>query len=145
MTRNALRTIGAAIGCLGLIGLAIVVVPGLLLGGLLIAGSERTIYERATSPDGWHDARVQFDDGGAISSFARVVFIKHHWNRSDTPLLSCRAFWGRGEEAVHLRWLDSSTLLIRHAFPAADVEAAASNCGPVRIVLQGPSAGPEVR
>jgi hypothetical protein len=116
-----------------------------MLGGLLIAGSERTIYERATSPDGWHEARVQFDDGGAISSFSRLVFIKHHWNPSDEPLLSCRAFWGEGEEAVHLRWLDSSTLLIRHAFRSADVQATAHQCGTVKIIAKGPEARPIAR
>lgn len=142
MERKARRRIGIGIGCLGLLAGIVLLGPGLLLGGLLIAGSERTIYERATSPDGWHDARVQFDDGGAISSFSRVVFVKHHWNRSDEPLLSCRAFWGHGEQAVHLLWIDSTTLLIRHAFPTTDVEATADHCGPIRIVVQGPSVLP---
>ena len=123
-------------GCLGLLACLVVLVPGLVLGGLLIAGSERTIFERTTSPDGWHDARVQFDDGGALSSFSRLVFVKHHWNRSDEPLLSCRAFWGDGEAAVHLRWLNSSTLLIRHSFPASDVQAMADHCGSIRIIVQ---------
>jgi len=137
MERKTWRTIGVGIGCLGLLACMIVLGPGLLLGGLLIAGSERTIYERAISPDGWHDARVQFDDGGAASSFSRLVFVKHHWNHSDEPLLSCRAFWGEGEQAVHLHWIDSSTLLIRHAFPPTDVEATADHCGPIRIIVQG--------
>ena len=119
--------------------------PGLLLGGLLIAGSERTIFERATSPDGWHDARVQFDDGGAISSFSLLVFVKRRCNPSDQPLLSCRAFWGEGEEAVHLRWLNSSTLLIRHAFRPADVQATADHCGPIQIIIQGPATEPITR
>jgi len=91
-----------------------------LLSGLLIAGSERTIYERATTPDGWHDARVRFDDGGAISSFSRVVFVKHHWNGSDEPLLSCRAFWGHGEPAVYLRDREAAV----RAAPTLSVERA---------------------
>ena len=140
MDRKTVRIIGQIAGCLGLLACAVVLAPVLLLGGLLIAGSERTIYERIVSPDGWHDARVQFDDGGAVSSFSRLVFVKHHWNRSDAPLLSCRAFWGDGEAAVHLRWLDSSTLLIRHSFPTDAVEATADHCGPIRIIVRGPPA-----
>lgn len=140
MRWGTIRTICVGVGCLGLLVFLVFVGPGLLLGGMLIAGSERMIYERATSPDGWHDARVQFDDGGAVSSFSRLVFVKHHWNRSDAPLASCRAFWGEGEATVHLRWLDNGTLLIQHAFPANDVEAVADHCGPIRIVIQGPLA-----
>ena len=110
--------------------------PGFLFGAALVAGSERTIYERTTSPDGWHDARVQFDDAGAVSRFSRLVFVKHRWNPSDEPLLSCRAFWREGEAAVHLKWIDDRTLLIRHAFPAEDVQAVAARCGSIRIVVQ---------
>jgi hypothetical protein len=108
-----------------------------MLGILLSGGSERTIYQRTTSPDGWHEARVQFDDGGAISSFSRLVFVKHRWNGSDEPLLSCRAFWGEGERTVHLRWLDNDTLLIEHGFFSEEVEAVEDHCGSVRIMLKG--------
>jgi hypothetical protein len=142
MDRKTVRNIGKVAGCLALLACTVMLAPVLLLGGLLIAGSERTIYERIVSPDGRHDARVQFDNGGAVSSFSRLVFVKHRWNRSDEPLLSCRAFWGDGEAAVHLRWLDSSTLLIRHSFPADAVEASADHCGPIRIVVQGPRVTP---
>ena len=133
MDRERLRKIGFGLGCLGLF---VVFAPGILLFALLAEGSERTVYERKTSPDGWHDARVQFDDAGAISTFSRLVFVKHRSNLSDEPLLSCRAFWGEGEEAVHLRWLDDSTLLILHKFPQKDIQAIADHCGPVRIVVQ---------
>jgi hypothetical protein len=126
----------AGLGCFGLLLCLVPIVPGLMLGGMLIMGSERTIYQRAVSPDGWHEARVQFDDAGAISSFSRLVFIKHRWNGSDEPLLSCRAFWGAGEEAVHLHWIDSSTLLIQHGFQSQDVEAVADHCGPIRIIAR---------
>jgi hypothetical protein len=110
--------------------------PGLLLGSFLVAGSARSIYQRASSPDRWHEARVQFDDGGAVSRFSRLVFVKHSWNVSDEPLLSCRAFWGDGEAEVTLQWLDNNTLLVRHHFAPQNVEATARNCGSVRIVVQ---------
>ena len=115
---------------------AIIVVPGLLLGIALSLGSQRTVFARVTSPDGWNEARVQFDDAGAVSSFDRIVFVKNRWNPSDEPLLSCRAFWADGEDSVHLRWLDQHTLLIRHAFPSQAIEAVAPKCGAVRIVVQ---------
>lgn len=114
MTRRRLRKVGAGALCV-LLGLGLLVlVPGLGLGLLLIAGSERTIYKRATSPDRWNEARVQFDDAGAISGFERLVFVKHAWNPSDAPLLSCRALWGHGQAKIDVHWIDSSTLLIRH-------------------------------
>lgn len=116
--------------CLAIIG------PGLLLGAMLILDSHRTVFERVASSDKWREARVQFDDAGAVSSFSRLVFVKHRWNFSDEPLLSCRAFWAEGEEAVHLHWLDNHTLLIQHAFPPKDVQAVANHCGNVRIVVQ---------
>ena len=125
--------IGAGIGCVGAI---VVLAPALLLGGLLVAGSERTIFARAQSPDGWHEARVQFDDGGAMSGFSRLVFVKPSWNKSDAPLLSCRAFWGDGQAKVRLSWVNSSTLLIEHHFAQENVEATAENCGSVRIVAK---------
>jgi len=108
-------------------------IPGLVLGLMLVAGSERTIYKRAKSPDGWHEARVQFDDGGAISGFERLVFVKHAWNRSDAPLLSCRAFWGHGQAKIDLRWIDSSTLLIRHHVAPKNVAAVVKRCGSIKI------------
>lgn len=124
------------LGCAGLILCASVLAPGILLGLALSAGSVRSVYERATSPDGWYDARVQFDDGGAISSFSRLVFVKHHWNPSDEPLLSCRAFWADGEKAVHLTWINSSTLLITHGFQSSEIEAEADHCGPIRVIVK---------
>jgi len=110
--------------------------PGLLLGLFLLFGSQRTIFERATSPDGWHEARVQFDDAGAISSFDRMVFVKSRWNPSDQPLLSCRAFWAEGEAVVHLRWLNSHELLIQHGFPPRAIQAVNTNCGSIQITTQ---------
>jgi hypothetical protein len=136
MNGKLIGKIAGGVGCLAIVALLILLGPGILLGIALSAGAERTIYERAVSPDGWHDARVQFDDAGAVSSFSRLVFVKHHWNRSDDPLLSCRAFWADGEAPVHLRWLDNRTLLIQHGFSAGDVQATADHCGTVRIEIE---------
>ena len=122
--------IGGGLLLAGLLSLS----PVFLFGLAFVLGSERTVYERSPSPSGWREARVQFDDAGALSEFERVVFIKDRWNPSDAPLLSCRAFEADGEGAVHLKWLDDRTLLIRHAFPAGDVRAVASRCGPIRII-----------
>ena len=133
--KRVAATVGA-VGCFALAAGSVLLMLGLLLGVLLIAGSERTVYERAKSPDGWHEARVQFDDAGAVSRFARLVFIKHSWNLSDEPLLSCRAFWGDGEAEVHLKWLDDSTLLIEHHFAPNSIESVARNCGPVKIITR---------
>lgn len=124
------------IGCGVLLLAVIFFAPGLFLGIALIGGSQRTVYQRAVSPDGWHEARVQFDDGGAVSGFDRIVLVKHRWNLSDEPLLSCRAFLADGEAPVHLRWPNSSTLLVEHGFAAADAEDVARHCGPIRIVTR---------
>jgi hypothetical protein len=136
MKRKTPRAIGAGIGVLVLLAYLFLTGPGFLLVGLLIAGSERTISERATSPDGRYDARIQSDAAGAVSSPSRLVFVKYRWNPSDEPLLSCRAFSGRGDAPVHLQWLDSGTLLIRHSFPATDVQIAADHCGPIRVIVE---------
>ncbi len=105
-------------------------------GSLFSAGSVRTIYERASSPDGAYEARVQFDDGGAVSRFSRLVFIKPHTLSSDEPSLSCRAFWGDGQAAVHLRWLGDRILVIHHAFPTNAITAQTASCEGVRIVVR---------
>jgi hypothetical protein len=110
--------------------------PATLLMLAITFGSERTVFERAISPGGWREARVQFDDAGAISGFSRLVFVKPRWDVSDAPLLSCRAFWADGEAKVHLRWLDDRTLLIEHAFEPASIQAVADHCGPVRLIVR---------
>lgn len=120
-----------------LIALILLIVGFLVAMTMLFSGwSQRTIYQRAKSPDGWHEARVQFDDAGALSDFSRLVFVKHTWNGGDEPLMSCRAFWGNGEADVKLSWADNNTLVIRHHFAPQNVEAVAKNCGSVRIVAQ---------
>jgi hypothetical protein len=121
-------------GCLILSAGFVLISPGLFLGAMLIAGSERTIYERAESPNGSHEARVQFDDGGALSGFERLVFVKSTWNPSDAPLLSCRAFWGHGQADIDLSWQDETTLVIEHHVAPDNVAHFESNCGSVRIV-----------
>ena len=116
--------------------LLVLLVLTIALGWLIDSGSTRTIYQRAKSPDGWHEARVQFDDAGALSSFSRLVFVKHTWNTSDEPLLSCRAFWGDGEAKVRLAWQDSRTLMIEHHFAPQNVKAVAQSCGPIRVIVR---------
>ena len=130
---NWRKIIGVS-GCLILLVGFILISPGLLLGAMLIAGSERTIYAREVSPGGSHEARVQFDDGGAVSGFERLVFVKSTWNPSDKPLLSCRAFWGHGQADIDLRWRDDSTLIVEHHVAPDNVVRVASKCGSVRIV-----------
>jgi hypothetical protein len=121
----------------GLFALGLVIIaPALLFGIALAFGGERTVFERSASPDGGREARVQFDDAGAVSGFDRIVFVKSRWNPSDEPLLSCRAFWADGEAAVHLRWLNAQTLEIRHAFRPENIQAEAARCGGVRIVIR---------
>jgi hypothetical protein len=130
--------IAAASGivALGVIAATLVAVPGLLLAVAFWIGSERTVFAREVSPDGWNEARVQFDDCGAPCSFDRIVLVKSRLNPSDEPLLSCRAFLAEGEANVRLRWLDDRTLLIQHAFPPDAIDAQASSCGPIRIVAR---------
>lgn len=123
----------AGIGCLVLL---VILAPGMLLGTLFWLGAERTVFERARSPDGWREARVQFDDAGAITGFARVVFVRSRLVPLDTPWLSCRAFWGSGEAPVRLSWPDNRTLLVRHGFSADQVEDVAERCGSIRIVTR---------
>jgi hypothetical protein len=134
--RRPARDVLAGVGCILLLLVLIVLGPGLLFGAMLIAGSERTIFERVASPDGWNEARVQFDDGGAISGFERIVFVKHTWNPSDAPLLSCRAFWGHGQAKINLSWADSSTLLVRHHVAPENIADVATDCGSIKIVAE---------
>ena len=76
MTEPRPLSIGAVVGRL------ILLVGGLTLGltcvlvGVILFTGERTIYQRASSPDGWREARVQFDDAGAVDGFSRLVFVK---------------------------------------------------------------------
>jgi hypothetical protein len=116
--------------------IALILGPGSLLGFFLIFGSQRTIFERALSPDALHEARVQFDDAGALSTFDRMVFLKSRWNPSDAPLLSCRAFWAEGVGIVHLRWLNRHELLIQHDFPPRAVKAVSAGCGSIQIATR---------
>ena len=140
MTASGFRKFLTRLGCFASLVAVALVSPGLIFGMMLIAGSERTIYERASSPDGWHEARVQFDDAGAVSSFSRLVFLKHRWNPSDAPLLSCRALYANGEPPIRLRWQDNTTLIILYQFAPQGVLAHDQWCGPIRIVVRSPEA-----
>lgn len=112
--------------------LAMPVLAGLGLGLALTAFSQRTVFQRAVSPGGWREARVQFDDCGAACVFRRVVFIKYR-PLPDQPMFSCNAFQVRGEWPMRVRWLDGRTLLVANPAPASEIEWAAKSCGPVRI------------
>ncbi|WP_267380323.1 MULTISPECIES: hypothetical protein [unclassified Sphingomonas] len=129
----------AAFAILGCVALVIVLTPigmGFALGAALALGAKRNVYERVKSPDGWHEARVQFDDGGALSGFERLVWLKHSWNVSDEPLLSCMAFWADGEAKVDLAWQDSSTLIVTHHVAPKNIREIGSHCGPIRIIAR---------
>ena len=124
----------ALLGCVGLIVLALPILGGLLLGGLFWLGSERTIYQRVKAPGGWTEARVQFDDGGAMTGWNKIVFVRPSWLVLDNPWLSCRAFFGDGTDHIRLAWRDNSTLLIRHGFAPEKVMDTTKTCGSTRIV-----------
>jgi hypothetical protein len=122
----------AFIGCIGLTILSLPLFGGLLLGTAFWLGSQRTIYQRVESPDGKYEARVQFDDAGAISGWAKTVFVRRAWLPLDTPWLSCPAFWGEGTDHIRLSWPDNHTLVVVHGFKPDDASSN-STCGSVRI------------
>ncbi|WP_156170010.1 hypothetical protein [Aurantiacibacter luteus] len=131
---HSIGKIAAKIGCAILFVAFLIFSPGLLFVAMLITMSERTIFDRVASPDGSYEARVQFDDAGALSGFERVVFVKRPWNPSDTPRLSCRAFWGHGRAEIELKWRDASTLEVRHHFAPQNVADKVSRCGSIAII-----------
>ena len=124
----------ALIGCVGLVIVATPILGGLLLGGLFWLGSERTIYQRISSRDGRTEARVQFDDGGAMTGWSKIVLVRSRWLILDNPWLSCRAFLGDGTDHVKLTWRDDATLVIRHGFSPNKVMDSNGNCGSTKIV-----------
>ena len=128
-----LGKIGCGFGCLAAVVLLIVGGPGLIFGLALWAASERTVYSRVASPNGSQEARVQFDDCGAPCGWAKVVFVKSRWMPSDTPRLSCPAFWGDGTDKVRLEWSGNFKLIVNHGF-GTDSFDAAKTCGPVSII-----------
>jgi len=58
MNTQLIGKIAGGAGCLAFISALILLGPSILLGIALSVGGERTVYERAVSPDGRHDARV---------------------------------------------------------------------------------------
>ncbi len=135
MNRKAVKLILLLVGGAAILIVALPVMAALALGLALSAGATRTVYERAVSPDGRLEARVQFDDCGAACSFDRIVLVKERW-LNDEPLLSCRAFLADGEAPVRLRWIGPRRLLISHGFNLADITAKADHCGSVRIEIE---------
>ena len=130
--------IGCGTSCLVIAVFLIFVGPGGILGLALFAGSQRTIFERSTSPDGSYEARVQFDDCGAPCGFARVVYVRSAWFDLDSPRWSCRAFVGDGIAPVSLSWSDDRTLVIAHGFALSDVGDVVAACDGVRIIVATP-------
>ncbi len=90
-------------------------------------GTKTTVYERATSPDGRREARVQFSDCGAACSFQRQVVVDAGAGAA------CTVFQVHGEWPVTIRWLDARTLLIRNPAPPEELRHADSRCGPVEV------------
>jgi hypothetical protein len=127
--------IARAIGCLAATAMALIGGPLLLIALMFWLTAERTVYSRAMSPDGSHEARVQFDDCGATCGWAKGVFLKSAWLPLDTPHLSCAAFWGDGTDRVKLEWSDDSTLIIHHGFTEGSFDAA-ETCGSVSVEVR---------
>ena len=110
------------------------VLLGLMLAGMFWLASERTIYQRVQSPDQKIEARVQFDDAGAATGWAKVVYIRPKWIPLDTPQFSCRAFWGDGTNNVKLIWTQRNELQIRHGFRKDEVMELVRKCSGTWIV-----------
>lgn len=128
-----LSKVAAGLGCMAIILIMVVGGPALLFGLMLWSASERTVFSRHVSPDGRLEARVQFDDCGALCGWEKAVFIKNRWMPSDTPLASCLAFLGDGTGQVRLEWERDRTLLIRHGFLPEHVVDSTSACGDTAI------------
>lgn len=126
----------ALVGCVGLVIISAPLLGGLLLGAMLIAASERTVYARSVSPGGQFEARVEFTDCGAICGFERVVFVSRAWLPFDSKVLSCRPFWADGKATVQLHWSTPNSLEILHCFPAQAVRSTPENCANLSVSIR---------
>jgi hypothetical protein len=112
-------------GCLAL--LVFLVVPSCVaLNWLGDAMCETTIYQRAISPSGFLEARVQMTDCGATSGFSRVVWIKPRF-APDSQLVSCRAVIFEEQPKVALKWLQER-LKIDHDAQAEQIRQSKDQC-----------------
>lgn len=87
---------------------------------------ETTIYDRAISPSGLLEARVQMTDCGATSGFSRVVWVKPRY-MPDSQIVSCRAVIFEEQPNVALGWLEDG-LKIAHDSPTELVREPKDQC-----------------
>ena len=95
---------------------------------------ETTIYQRATSPSGLLEARVQMTDCGATSGFSRVVWVKPRF-APDSQVVSCRAVIFEEQPKVDLKWLQEG-LEIKHDAKAEQIRHSKVQCYFVPIQIE---------
>jgi len=98
-------------------------------------GSSTTVYSVSRSPDGRHEARVEFSDCGAACSFSRDVIVR----RVGFPFSDCMAFTVHGEWPLSLQWSDNGHLVIGDPAPESERRSKSESCGAVNIAVR-PSA-----
>lgn len=127
-------------GCLALI--LIIGIPGCVaLNWLGNAMCETTIYDRAISPNGLLEARVQMTDCGATSGFSRVVWVKPRYV-PDSNILSCRAVIFEEEPKVALQW-SSDGLKIEHDSPAQLIRKPETQCYFTPVLIEHSGNNPD--
>jgi hypothetical protein len=94
-----------------------------------------TIYDRAVSPTGLLEARVQMTDCGATSGFSRVVWVKPRY-MPDSQIVSCRAVIFEEQPNVALRWSDDG-LKIAHDSPSEFIREPKVQCYFTLVVIKG--------
>jgi hypothetical protein len=134
--RDTVLALCCGLGCLAIAAAVAVVGPAFLFAMLLWMGAERTVYSRLPSPDGWHEARVQFDDCGAPCGWAKIVYVRGRWLPLDSPFFSCRAFVGDGTDRVRLEWKANERLVIHHGFNQRGSFESAKACGSIVVMTR---------
>jgi hypothetical protein len=94
-----------------------------------------TIYDRAVSPTGLLEARVQMTDCGATSGFSRVVWVKPRY-MPDSQIVSCRAVIFEEQPNVALGWSDDG-LKIDHDSPSEFIREPKAQCYFTPVVIEG--------
>lgn len=87
---------------------------------------ETTIYQRAVSPSGFLEARVQMTDCGATTGFSRVVWVKPRF-APDNQIVSCRAVIFDEQPKVVLKWSQYG-LKIDHNAQAEQIRQSNDQC-----------------
>lgn len=124
------------LGCLAIAAAVAIVGPALLFVLLMWMATERTVYSRASSPDGRREACVQFDDCGAPCGWAKIVYVKGRWLPLDSPVFGCRAFVGDGTNRVRLEWKANEQLVVHHGFKQRGSFEAAKACGSIVVTTR---------